>query len=171
MGNRLLADIASEWNLSLMETTEELMPAGAVYYCMSEDDVQNILRYNRTMIGSDGLPNDPHPHPRLWGAFPRVIGHYCRDLKLFDLPEAVHKMTGKSAKEFNLTGRGLIMDDYHADLVLFDYQRIRDRATYANPEQPADGIEKVWVNGVLSYVKDSTVVGRSGKFLKREVTD
>ncbi len=166
--NRMLADIAEEWNLSLMDTARELMPAGAVYYCMSEEDVQTFLRYERTMIGSDGLPNDPHPHPRLWGAFPRVLGHYCRELKLFDLPEAIHKMTGKSAKEFGLKDRGVISDDYFADLVLFDFEKVSDRATYQTPDQPAEGIEKVWVNGVLSYQNGSKECGRAGRFLRKE---
>lgn len=165
--NRLLADIANEWNLSLIDTARELMPAGAVYYCMSEEDVQTFLRYERTMIGSDGLPNDPHPHPRLWGAFPRVLGRYCRELKLFELPEAIHKMTGKSAKEFGLIDRGVISDDYFADLVLFDFDKVSDKATYQFPEQPAEGIEKVWVNGVLSYQNGSKVSGRAGRFLRK----
>jgi N-acyl-D-aspartate/D-glutamate deacylase len=166
--NRLLADIANDWNLSLPDTARELMPAGAVYYCMSEEDVQTFLRYERTMIGSDGLPNDPHPHPRLWGAFPRVLGRYCRELKLLDLPEAIHKMTGKSAKEFGLKNRGVIADDYFADLVLFDFEKVSDRATYQSPDQPAEGIEKVWVNGVLSYQQGSKECGRAGQFLRKE---
>tara|TARA_R100001143_G_scaffold63588_2_gene72802 strand:+ start:57233 stop:58633 length:1401 start_codon:yes stop_codon:yes gene_type:complete len=166
--NRMLADIAEEWNLSLLDAARELMPAGAVYYCMSEEDVQEFLRYERTMIGSDGLPNDPHPHPRLWGAFPRVLGHYCREMKLFELPEAIHKMTGKSAKEFGLKDRGVIADDYYADLVLFDFEKVSDRATYQIPNQPAEGIEKVWVNGVLSYQNGSKECGRAGRFLRKE---
>lgn len=166
--NRMLADIANEWNLSLMDTAKKLMPAGAVYYCMSEEDVQEFLRYERTMIGSDGLPNDPHPHPRLWGAFPRVLGHYCRDLKLFGLPEAIHKMTGKSAKEFGLKDRGVITDGYFADLVLFDFDKVLDKATYQTPDQPAEGIEKVWVNGVLSYQNGSKECGRAGRLLRKQ---
>jgi N-acyl-D-amino-acid deacylase len=166
--NRMLADIADEWNLSLLDAAKKLMPAGAVYYCMSEEDVQTFLRYERSMIGSDGLPNDPHPHPRLWGAFPRVLGRYCRELNLFDLPEAIHKMTGKSAKEFGLKDRGVISDDYFADLVLFDFEKVSDRATYQTPDQPAEGIEKVWVNGVLSYQNGSKESGRAGRFLRKE---
>lgn len=167
--NRLLADIAQEWGLSLMDTAQKLMPAGAVYYCMSEEDVQKFLQYERTMIGSDGLPNDPHPHPRLWGAFPRFLGYYCRDLNLFERPEAIHKMTGKSAQEFGLKDRGIIADGYYADLVLFDFDRVKDNATYQVPQQPAEGIEKVWVNGVLSYQNGTGVTGRAGKFLKKKV--
>src|SRR5690606_2211153 len=143
------------------------MPAGAVYHCMHDDDVQNILRYSRTMIGSDGLPKDPHPHPRLWGAFPRVIGHYCRDLGLFSLAAAVHKMTGLSATEFNLEKRGVIANGNYADLVLFNFAAIKDTATYEEPKQLAKGIERVWVNGVLSYVQGQPLSERAGKFLYR----
>ncbi|PHB95574.1 D-aminoacylase, partial [Bacillus toyonensis] len=67
-----------------------------------------------------GLPNDPLPHPRLWGAFPRVLGRYSREQQLFPLAEAVHKMTGLSAERFGLTGRGFVREGYWADLVLFD---------------------------------------------------
>lgn len=164
----MLADIAEDWGLSLLDAAKKLMPGGAVYHCMSEEDVKNILQYERAMIGSDGLPLDPFPHPRLWGAFPRVIGHYCRDLGLFSLPEAIHKMTGLSAKEFGLKNRGLIADGYHADLVLFDYEKIKDMATYSAPKQPADGIERVWVNGDLSYQPGRQMGTGAGKFIPRQ---
>ena len=76
---------------------------------MREDDVQRVLKFEATMIGSDGLPHDQHPHPRLWGTFPRVLGHYARDQGLFPLETAVHKMTGLSARQFNLAKRGAIV--------------------------------------------------------------
>jgi N-acyl-D-amino-acid deacylase len=75
--------------VSLHEAAARLMPAGAIYYNMDEQDVRRVMRYPVTMIGSDGLPNDPMPHPRLWGAFPRVLGHYSRDEQLFPLTTAV----------------------------------------------------------------------------------
>jgi N-acyl-D-amino-acid deacylase len=165
---KLLAEIAGEWNLSLLDTARKLMPAGAVYHCISEEDMQKILRYDRTMIGSDGLPEDPHPHPRLWGTFPRVLGRYSRELKLFGLPAAIHKMTGLSATEFRLKDRGFIAEDYKADLVLFDPGSVRDQATYENPAQHSAGIEKVWVNGKLSYSPESSAEGRAGEFLLRK---
>ncbi|WP_026286754.1 N-acyl-D-amino-acid deacylase family protein [Gilvimarinus chinensis] len=165
---RYLADIANDWKVSLMDAARRLMPAGAVYYCMSEDDVENIVSYPKSMIGSDGLPNDPHPHPRLWGAFPRVLGHYCREKGALSLPMAVHKMTGLSAGEFRLHNRGLIREGYCADLVLFDAERVIDSATFIKPRQAAEGIEKVWVNGVLSYQPGATQTGRAGQFLYRQ---
>jgi N-acyl-D-amino-acid deacylase len=167
MSGRTLDDIAGEWQVPLLEAARKLMPAGAVYHCMSEEDVQNILKYERSMIGSDGLPHDPHPHPRLWGTFPRVLGRYCRELDLFDLPTAIYKMTGLPALEFGLKNRGRIEDGSCADLVLFDRDKVIDTATYSNPDQLAEGIEKVWVNGVLTYDRGNVLEGRAGRFLKR----
>ncbi|MCP8901027.1 N-acyl-D-amino-acid deacylase family protein [Gilvimarinus xylanilyticus] len=165
---RYLGDIARDWNLSLMEAAQRLMPAGAVYYCMSEDDVENIVRHPKSMIGSDGLPNDPHPHPRLWGAFPRVLGHYSRDKNALSLPQAVHKMTGLSATEFRLHNRGFIRPGYCADVVLFNPDTVLDTASFSHPKQRAQGIEKVWVNGVLSYQYGAAPTGRAGQFLYRQ---
>ena len=153
--------------LAAAKAGKRLMPAGAIYYNMDERDVQRVLRYPLTMVGSDGLPNDPMPHPRLWGAFPRVLGHYSRDEQLFPLTEAVHKMTGMSAARFQLAERGLIKCGYFADLVLFDPQTVRDVASFSDPQQPAAGIDAVMVNGVMSYGQTNNVIGRAGRFLRR----
>ena len=122
------------------------------------------------MIGSDGLPNDPRPHPRLWGTFPRVLGRYSRDEKLFSLPQAVHKMTGLPAQRFGLAERGLIRENFCADLVLFDPETIIDTATYSDPVRPAEGIRGVWVNGTLSYIAQGATNHRAGRFLARGKT-
>lgn len=167
MAGRKLADIAADWNLPLLDAARRLQPAGAVYHGMHEDDVRRVLSHRLTMIGSDGLPNDPLPHPRLWGAFPRVLGHYSRDLALFPLEVAVHKMTGLSARRFGLAGRGEIRQDYHADLVLFDPATVADRGTFTQPVQAAAGIEAVWVNGVLSYRQGLATGQRAGRWLPR----
>ncbi len=151
-----LKDIAAKWAISEYEAGVKLQPAGAIYFSMHENDVQNVLSNPKTMIGSDGLPEDPHPHPRLWGTFPRVIGHYCRDLKLFNLQTAIHKMTGLSATNFKLQQRGFIKEGYFADLTIFDYQRITDVASFEIPQQQSEGIEYVVVNGVLTYQGHST---------------
>jgi N-acyl-D-amino-acid deacylase len=144
-----------------------LQPAGAIYHSMSEADVRRILSHPATVVGSDGLPNDPMPHPRLWGTFPRVLGHYSRDVGLFPLTEAVHKMTGLSARRFGLAGRGLIREGHWADLVLFDPATIRDVATFADPKRPATGIAAVWVNGVLSSRGQTPTGERGGRFVER----
>ena len=169
MGGRPLAKIAREWNVPQSEAARRLQPAGAIYHCMSEDDVRSILRHPNTMIGSDGLPHDPRPHPRLWGTFPRVLGHYCREHGLFALPEAVHRMTGLPARRFSLAGRGLVREGHFADLVLFDPETVRDTATFVDPIRPAEGITSVWVNGMLSYHHKSATGRRAGRFLPRTI--
>ncbi|WP_118180888.1 N-acyl-D-amino-acid deacylase family protein [Paraburkholderia phosphatilytica] len=167
MAGKLVKAIAAEWGVSQQEAAKRLQPAGAVYHNMSEEDVRRILSHPATMVGSDGLPNDPLPHPRLWGAFPRVLGHYARDAKLIPLEEAIRKMTSLSARRFGLVQRGEAHVGYHADLVLFDPARVRDAATFDNPQQPADGIDAVWVNGVLSYRDGATTGDRAGHFVAR----
>ncbi len=168
MAGKTLAQIAQAWNLNQIEAARRLQPAGAIYHGISEDDMRAILRHPQTMIGSDGLPNDPRPHPRLWGTFPRVLGHYSRDQNLFPLSEAVRKMTSLPAERFGLTGRGLIREGYSADLVLFNARTVRDIATFADPVRAAEGIEAVWVNGVLSYPSQGATQPRAGKFLPRQ---
>ncbi|WP_127144525.1 N-acyl-D-amino-acid deacylase family protein [Pelagibacterium montanilacus] len=165
MAGRDLADIAAQWGIGQREAAERLKPAGGIYYNMSEEDVRRILSYPQTMIGSDGLPQDAHPHPRLWGTFPRVLGHYSRDEGLFSLETAVHKMTGIPAANFGLADRGIIREGAAADLVIFDPDTVIDTATFDAPMQPAAGIETVIVNGVLSW-QDGTHTGeRGGMFL------
>jgi N-acyl-D-amino-acid deacylase len=138
-----------------------------VYHGMEDADVDRILRHPATAVGSDGLPNDPLPHPRLWGAFARVLGHYARDRALFPLTVAVNKMTGLSAERFGLHERGFIREGYWADLVLFDAATIRDAATFTDPRQPAEGIAAVWVNGELSWRERQSTGVRAGRFLAR----
>jgi N-acyl-D-amino-acid deacylase len=168
VSGRDLIDIAAEWNLPLLDAARRLQPAGAVYYGMDENDVRRILAHPLTMVGSDGLPEDPFPHPRLWGAFPRVLGHFSRDVGLFALHTAVHKMTGLSAARFGLHDRGEIRPGNWADLVLFDPATVRDVADFSDPQQPAQGIEGVWINGVLSYRDGQANGQRAGRFLARQ---
>jgi len=170
MGGTSLATIAARWETTLLDAARRLQPAGAIYHSMSEDDVRRILAHPATVIGSDGLPNDPRPHPRLWGAFPRVLGHYCRDVGLFALPEAVHRMTGLPAHRFGLVDRGVVRAGAWADLVLFDPSTIRDTATFADPARAAEGIAAVWVNGVLSSRAQVPTGARGGRFVARSAS-
>ncbi len=167
VAGRTLKEIAEGWGVTQLEAARRLQPAGAIYHSISEDDMRRILAHPATMIGSDGLPCDPRPHPRLWGTFPRVIGRYCRDERLLSLPEAVRKMTGMPAQRFGLAERGLIREGYWADLVLFDAETILDTATFEQPVSAARGIAGVWVNGVLSYTADGTTGNRAGRFVAR----
>jgi N-acyl-D-amino-acid deacylase len=167
MAGRYLRDIAAQWSVTQVEACKRLIPGGACYFQMDEKDVRRILKHPRTMIGSDGLPHDERPHPRLWGTFPRVLSLYCRDEQLFTLAEAVHKMTGLTAKRFGLAQRGLIAPNHFADLVLLDMKKIRDVATFANPIQMSEGIERVMVNGEWSFANRQGTRAGSGRFLRR----
>ncbi len=167
MAGQSLAQIAAAWSLPQLEAAKRLQPAGAIYHNMSEEDMRRILCHPATMIGSDGLPCDPMPHPRLWGTFPRVLGRYCRDEKLLSLAEAVRKMTGLTAQRFGLEKRGLIRESYFADLVLFDPNRVQDTATFSDPIRAATGIAAVWVNGMRSYTAGGAPGQRTGRFLRR----
>ena len=146
---RDLAEIAAEWGVPAEAAVERLKPAGGVYFLMDEDDVRRILAFPHTMIGSDGLPHDRHPHPRLWGTFPRVLGHYARDAGLFPIEEAVRRMTALPAARFGLTGRGRLAPGGFADIVVFDPETILDRATFDEPARPAAGIDTVLVLSLI----------------------
>ena len=165
-----LNEVAEQWGCSVDEAAERLYPAGAIYFQMDEGDLSRILAYPATMVGSDGLPGMSHPHPRLWGTFPRVLGRYVRQKKLLSLEQAVHKMTGLSAQTFNLSQRGFIRKGYYADLVLFDPNTVEDAATYEQPEQPARGIKKVLVNGAVVWADGAAGGSRRGVFLERRLT-
>jgi N-acyl-D-amino-acid deacylase len=153
------------------EAVRRLHPAGAIYFQMDEADVRRILSWPETMIGSDGLPRDAHPHPRLWGTFPRVLGRYSRDLDLFSLEEAVRHMTSIPAERFGLAGRGVVRQGAFADLVVFDPARIADRATFEAPIAAAAGIELVMVNGRAVWDGGGHTGARPGRALCRQELD
>ena len=165
MAARHLSDIAAEWKCTQQEACERLQPGGACYFQMREDDVERVLRYPATMIGSDGLPHDRHPHPRLWGTFPRVLGHYSRDLELFPLEIAVHKMTGLSARRFNLQQRGELRAGWFADVCVFDPAIVQDVATFEQPQAISRGIDHVVVNGAITFRHGQAGPDRAGRFL------
>jgi len=165
---RELDEIAGDWGVDIDTAVARLQPAGAIYWLMDEADVRRVLAFERTMIGSDGLPHDVHPHPRLWGTFPRILGHYCRKVGLFSLEEAVRKMTGLSAARFGLTGRGVISTGAYADLCVFDANSVIDRASFAEPTLPAAGIEHVFVNGRPVWSEAKPTGERPGRALRRQ---
>jgi N-acyl-D-amino-acid deacylase len=165
---RELSAIAADWGVGPKAAVDRLQPAGAIYWMMDEADVQRVLGFPHTMIGSDGLPHDFHPHPRLWGTFPRVLGHYCRDLGLFELEEAVRKMTGLPAARFGLSGRGQVAAGTYADITVFDPVTVIDRATFEKPITPAAGIEHVFVNGRPVWAEGKPTGDRPGRALRRQ---
>jgi N-acyl-D-amino-acid deacylase len=164
---RELREIARELGCTPIEAVPKLLPAGALYFMMDEDDVIRIMRFSEAMIGSDGLPEDQHPHPRLWGTFPRVLGRYVREQNVLTLENAVHRMTGLSAARFGVKGRGEIAVGNYADLCIFDPQTILDTATFEQPMRPATGIRYVFVNGQLALEDGVLTKARAGRVLRR----
>lgn len=169
---RSLADLAAELGVEAADAGAaalDLEPgATVILHVMHEDDVREIMAHPGIMIGSDGIPSlDGQPHPRLYGTFARVLGHYRRDEGVLSLAEAVHRMTGRSAAVFGLEDRGEIRPGAFADLVLFDAERIAEVGTYEDPQHPPVGIDKVWVNGVLTVDGGAHVGARAGRTLRR----
>lgn len=147
---------------------EEEMMVAIVHFTIGEADVDRVMTHPLTMIGSDGSARPisgplavGKPHPRGYGTFPRVLGHYVRERKLLSLETAVHKMTGLPAAKLGLADRGVLRTGAKADLVLFDPDAVLDRATYTDPHQTPAGIDSVWVNGVLT-VDGGRLTGRHG---------
>lgn len=124
---------------------------GVVMWYMSEADVRLAMRHPFVSVASDGTAASPEfggkPHPRWYGTFPRVLGHYGRELGILRLEEAVRKMTGMPAQRLGLYDRGLIREGMWADLVVFDPRRVIDRATFGDPHRFPEGIDHVIVNG------------------------
>lgn len=132
-----------------------------------EEDLVTVLQHPRTMIGSDGIDVGEQPHPRLYGTFPRVLARYVRDRRDLTLEQAIHKMTGLTARVFGLARRGLVRPGYVADLVLFDAAAIQDLADYDEPRRFPSGISDVWVGGKRVVARGSPSGLRPGRFLRR----
>jgi N-acyl-D-amino-acid deacylase len=161
-----LRTLADGWGVGLRAAAERLLPGGAIYFTMDPADVDRVLLHPLTMVGSDGLPHDSRPHPRLWGTFPRVLGHYSRLRGLLPLEAAVHKMTGLPAQRFGIADRGRIAPGLAADLVLFDPAQVADRATYEQPTAPPAGIRAVFVNGQLAMDRGEPLARHAGVRLR-----
>jgi dihydroorotase/N-acyl-D-amino-acid deacylase len=177
LAGKSLADVARARGLApdaetAAEIAIELQRRGgcsAVYHAISEEDVERVLAYRWTMIASDGgvvAPGEGAPHPRNYGAFARVLSRYVRERGLLRLEEAVWKMTGLPAQRLGLWDRGLVRPGFYADLVLFDPEKVRDRATFEQPHQYAEGVEAVWVNGVETLAGGRLTGVRGGRALR-----
>ncbi len=152
---------------------EEEARVDAIFFTMSEENLEQILTRPYVMVASDsgtraavGPLGRGRPHPRTFGTFPRVLGMYVREKRLIDLPTAIRKMTFDPCRRFGLTDRGLIAPGTHADLVLFDPEGVRDRATYEEPLQYPDGIRYVLVNGAITVEEGEHTGARGGRVLK-----
>ena len=146
----------------------------AVRFVMSEDDVRLGWRQPWVALGTDdpgqgvdGPFADRRGHPRGFGSAPRLLGHYARDVKLFSIEEAVRRMTSLPARRMKLADRGLIRPGMAADLVVFDPVRVRDRATFEQPAQFAEGIDTVIVNGAVVLDEGKLTAARPGRPLRR----
>jgi N-acyl-D-amino-acid deacylase len=133
---------------------------------MDEDDVKKLMKWPYTNICSDGT--SAGRHPRGFGAFTRVLGHYVRDEKTITLPEAIYKMTGLAADQIRIKKRGRIKVGNYADLVLFDEKSVKDEATIQNPQLVSKGIDQVWVNGKEVFLKGNVTGNLVGKVIYRQ---
>lgn len=167
---KYIEDIAAEMGTTVDEalirlfTAEEASPR-VIYFSMNEEDVRYALKQPFVSVGSDASSptaaqraNNIAMHPRAYGTFPRVIGHYVRDVKLFTLEEAVRKITAQAAARINLYDRGLLKPGMKADIVVFDPETVRDVSTFTDPHHFSEGINDVIVNGV-AVLRDAKLTG------------
>ncbi len=167
-----LRELSDLWGMTELDAAQRILDeeganAVVVTEMMNEEDVRTVMRHRSTMIGSDGIAAGSRPHPRLYGTFPRVLGHYARDGGLMPLHEAIHRMTGFPATKFKLEGRGFLRAGSFADIVVFDPASIIDMATYQEPRRYPQGINHVFVNGV-EVARDGHHTGaRPGRALRR----
>ena len=146
--------------------------ASAIFHAMSEEDVERIMAHPFTMIASDGRltqPGEGHPHPRWYGTFPRVLGHYARDKKIISMVEAVRKMTALPAERLGLNMRGQIQEGWFADVVVFNPVTVEDQATFEEPHQYPVGIDWVIINGQITVEESSFRDVRAGRVLRRHL--
>jgi N-acyl-D-aspartate/D-glutamate deacylase len=178
LSGKTIGQIAALWNCPPEEAVirlllQEKATAMAVYFSLSEKDVETIMASEQVAVGSDGQGMNADEdaaattHPRSYGTFARVLSRYVREQGVLSLPTAVYKMTGLPAARLGLRERGLLKPGYAADLVLFDPAKIQDRADFHNPHQYPAGIVHVWVNGVQA-VKDGKLTGNApGRVLRK----
>ncbi len=146
---------------------------GAIYFLMSEENVQRQIQLPWVSFGSDGgtfaaegSVLNRMMHPRAWGNFARLLGRYVREQQLIPLEEAIHRMTGFPATNLKLTDRGFLKEGHFADIVIFDPKTVEDHATYEEPHQYAKGVYHVWVNGV-QVLDDGKHTGKTpGRFIR-----
>ncbi|MEO8574596.1 MAG: amidohydrolase family protein [Pyrinomonadaceae bacterium] len=176
--NKSVAQIAKEWNKDPADAAFDLIVegngrAGALYYLMTEPDIETAIKYPWISFGSDASASeklmDPNTagsgHPRGYGNFPRVIAEYVRKKNLITLPDAIRKLTSWPATRLRIDSRGLIKEGMWADVVIFDYEKIQDGATYEYPFRPPTGIDYVLVNGQLVIEKGKHTGLRPGKVI------
>jgi N-acyl-D-amino-acid deacylase len=175
---KTLADVAKEWNEDPIDTVFDILIKDHAYtyvavFGMSEPDValavaQPWVSFNNDSQGTapTGILGQEHPHPRAYGTFPRVIRKYVREDKLLSLEEAIRKMTALPAQKMRLADRGVLKAGMWADVVVFDPDRITDKATFAQPNQLSVGMDYVLVNGVAVIAAGTATDALPGKVLR-----
>ena len=169
---KYISDIASELDLPIGDAIRKLLAdeensASVIMFGMDEADVRRVISDDHCMLGSDGLPTEGKPHPRLYGTMARALGTYVREEGLMTLEEGVRKMTSLPAKKHRLKERGVLRPGYFADIVIFDAETIADIATYAEPRQYPAGIDYVVVNGRVAVDQGRQTDERAGRMLRR----
>ncbi len=161
---------AAFFDLLVMENTQ----VPSVMFLLNEEDVRRVMQSPYGMVGSDGSAIAPEgiwannvPHPRFYGTFPRVLGHYVRELRIVSLQEAVRKMTGAPAQKLRLPDRGLLKEGYKADISIFDPMKVSDVATFADPQRYPLGIPYVIVNGTVVVDNGEHTGALPGKALRK----
>ncbi len=174
-----MATVADAWTMEpadalLRLVAEEQASVSYVGHAMSAANVELVLGSALVMVGSDGMSVAPtgraasaRPHPRSYGTCPRVLAHYCRDRRVFDLPTAVRKMTSLPADQIGLPDRGRLARGKAADVVVFDAARVQDLATFDDPQRYPSGIPWVLVNGVVVVDAGAHTGARPGRMLRR----
>lgn len=154
---------------------EEEGQVSAIFFSMNDEETDFILSQPFVSIGTDagakapyGLMSEGKPHPRAYGTFPRALAYYCREKKLFSLPEAIRKMTWANAEKVGLIDRGKIEQGKFADIVIFNAETVQDTATFLDPHQFPKGIEFVIVNGKITVEKGGHTGVLSGKVLRKQ---
>lgn len=145
---------------------EEENAVGMVDFYGTEEHVKLFMKRPEMNACTDGLLGGK-PHPRVYGAFPRILGKYVREDKALTLEEAIRKMTGKPAETFHIRERGLLKEGYYADVVLFNPETIIDKGTYTDPAQYPEGIVQVIINGVTTVKNGKHSGNRAGRVLRR----
>ena len=173
-----ISEIAEDMGVEPAEAIIELIDKAdgstrAIYFGMRDEDVRYLLGLDWTTIGSDGTAVAPegilarsHPHPRWYGSFPRVLGHYVREENVISLAEAVRKMTSLAAERIGVTDRGVIQEGKKADIVAFDPGTIIDRSTFTDPHQLSEGVEWVVVNGEVVLAEGEHTGAMPGRVLR-----
>ena len=166
---KMLVDIAEEKGVDPFEVIvkivrEEGQGTVITLGACSENDVRYFMTRPWTMIGSDGITG-LGVHPRSYGTFPRILGRYVREWNILTLENAIHKMTGMTAEFFRLEGLGEIKKGYYADITVFDPENVIDLADYAHPNELAEGIVHVLVNGVLALENGEMTGSLNGRFI------